>query len=105
MDFEDAEKLLKDNNYCAYGRHDLLFSLSCVFEEDDADIEIVFAVPADFLRNWLYEKTEKLWTFNRVQKWLQEEYTSEDSEEVLQKAALDDKIAFYNIDYKDVIPF
>lgn len=105
MDFEDAEKLLKDNNYCAYGRHDLLFSLSCLFEEDDADIEIVFAVPADFLQSWMMHETGKYWTFEEIQKWLQEKYISEDSEDILEKAALQNKVAFYDIDYRDVIPF
>ena len=105
MDFEDAEKLLKDNNYCAYGRHDLLFSLSCVFEEDDADIEIIFAVPADFLQSWIMHNTGKYWTFEEIQKWLQEKYTSEDSMDILKKAALQNKIAFYDIDYREVIPF
>lgn len=105
MDFEDAEKLLKDNNYCAYGRHDLLFSLSCVFEEDDADIEIIFAVPADFLQSWMMHNTGKYWTSEEIQKWLQEKYTSEDSMDILEKAALQNKVAFYNIDYREVIPF
>ena len=105
MDFEFAEKLLKENNYSAYGRHDLLFSMSCIFEEEDADIEVVFAVPATFLRDWLFDTTGIRWTFNRVQKWLQESYTSEDSEAVLVKAALENKIAFYFVDYREVIPF
>lgn len=105
MDFKDAEKLLKDNNYCAYGRHDLLFSLSCVFEEDDADIEITFAVPADFLQSWMMHNTGKYWAFEKIQKWLQEEYTSEDSMDILEKAALQNKVAFYNTDYREVIPF
>ena len=105
MDLEETESLLRNNNYCAYGRHDLLFSMSYVIEYEDGEAEVLFAVPAEFLRDWLSKKTGHMWTFARVQKWLQEEYTSEDSEEVLQKAALDDKIAFYNIDYRDVIPF
>ena len=105
MDFEDAEKLLKDNNYCAYSRHDLLFSLSCVFEEDDADIEVIFAVPADFLQSWMMHNTGKYWTFEEIQKWLQEKYTSEDSMDILEKAALQNKVAFYDTDYREVIPF
>ena len=105
MDFVDAEKLLKDNNYCAYGRHDLLLSLSCSFEEEDADIEVIFAVPADFLQSWMMHNTGKYWTFEEIQKWLQEKYTSEDSMDILEKAALQNKVAFYNTDYREVIPF
>lgn len=105
MDFEYTEKLLKNNSYSAYSRHDLLFSMSCIFEEDDADIEIIFAVPADFLQSWMMHETGKYWTFEELQKWLQGKYTSSDSEDILEKAALQNKVAFYDIDYREVIPF
>ena len=105
MDLEETESLLVNNNYCAYGRHDLLLSLSYIIEYEDGEAEVIFAVPAEFLRDLLFEQKGKLWTFERVRKWLQNEYTSYDAEDILKKAALQDKVAFYNIDYRDVIPF
>ena len=105
MDFEEAEKLLKDNYYSAYSNHDLLFSMSCIFEEEDADIEIVFAVPADFLQSWMMHERGKYWSFEDIQKWLQERYTSDDSSDILEKAALQNKVAFYFVDYREEIPF
>ena len=47
MNLQTAKGLLYDNPYTAYAKHDLLFSLSVIFEEDDCDTEIVFAVPAE----------------------------------------------------------
>ena len=105
MDAEYAQKLLKECNYQAYGRHDLLFSLSCIFEDDCGDTEVIFAIPADWLQTWMLRNTGKYWSFEEIQKWLQETYTSEDSEDILKKAALENRIAFYNVDYHDVIPF
>lgn len=106
MNLQTAKWLLNDNPYTAYAKHDLLFSLSVIFEEDDGDTEIVFAVPAEWLLNWLSERTdEKMTCLTDVQEWLCNEYTSEDSEQILEEAALNNKVAFYLIDERPVIPF
>jgi hypothetical protein len=105
MDLQTAKGLLYDNPYSAYSKHDLLFSLSVIIEDDDCDTEIVFAVPADWLQTWMLRNTGKYWTFEEIQKWLQEKYTSVDSEDILEKAALERKVAFYLIDERPVLPF
>ena len=105
MNLQTAKKLLNDNQYTAYSRHDLLFSMSVIFEDDDGETEIVFAVPADWLQTWMLRNTGKYWSFEEIQKWLQDEYTSEDSEDILEKAALEYKVAFYLIDERPFIPF
>lgn len=107
MDLQTAKKLLNDNPYTAYAKHDLLFSMSVIFEDDDGDTEIVFAVPADWLQTWLFNATGDAVcrSFADIRKWLQEEYTSEDSERILEEAALNNKVAFYFIDERPFIPF
>lgn len=106
MNLTTAKWLLYDNPYTAYAKHDLLFSLSVIFEEDDGDTEIVFAVPAEWLLSWLYKRTDKKkMCLTDVQEWLCNEYTSEDSEQILEEAALNNKVAFYLIDERPVIPF
>ena len=106
MNLQTAKKILNDNPYTAYAKHDLLFSMSVIFEDDDGDTEIVFAVPADWLLTWMYKNTnQKKITLAYVQEWLCNEYTSEDSEQILEEAALNNKVAFYFIDERPVIPF
>lgn len=75
-----------------YGSHEPLMNLSCVFENDTEQFEVTFAVP----QYWLLEQT-KLGTLEKLQHWLCNEYTSDDSREILDKAIEQNKIAFWKI--------
>ena len=86
------------SEYKDYARHDLLVSLACSYEtETGEDFTVYFAVPIDFLSLYLEEKEEIPVPNERIQEWLDNEYTSEDSEFILERAMLEHKVAFYSI--------
>ena len=112
--YSNIVSLLKESKYTEYGRHDLLISLSCIFENQKAledvdwesDFEITFAVPIYWLESYMIEKTGNYaWGYGNIQMWLQKKYTSEDSQTILEKAVLENKVAFYFIDEKPILPF
>ena len=75
-----------------YSAHELLVNLTCVIENDDEEIEVTFAVPL----NWTLEQTEfKNW--DELHHWLCNEYTSDDSKEIMDNAIQENKIAFWKI--------
>ena len=78
-----------------YSKHELLVNLTCVFESDDGETEVTFAVPV----YWILETLEEYpkWGWIDLQKWLDSEYTSEDSQYILEKAIQENKIAFWKI--------
>lgn len=75
-----------------YSAHEQLVHLTCVYENDDEEFEVTFAVPF----YWTLEQTG-FNTWGRLQHWLQNEYTSDDSHEILDQAILENKIAFWKI--------
>lgn len=75
-----------------YSAHEQLVHLTCVFENDVEEFEVTFAVPF----YWTMEQTG-FNTWERLQHWLQNEYTSDDSKEILDNAILENKIAFWKI--------
>lgn len=90
----ELNKLLLDaNKEFDYSAHEQLVHLTCVYENDDEDFEVTFAVPF----YWTLEQTG-FNTWGRLQHWLQNEYTSDDSHEILDQAILENKIAFWKID-------
>ena len=75
-----------------YSAHEQLIHLTCVIENDDEEFEVTFAVPF----YWTLEQTG-FNTWARLQHWLQHEYTSDDSKEIMDKAIQNNKIAFWKI--------
>jgi hypothetical protein len=61
--------------------------MTCVFEDDDGDSEIVFSVPVSYVKEYL--DTEDL---NEVYEFMENEYTSEDSQAILDKAWIDGEV-------------
>ena len=114
MDYNNIISLLKESRYTEYGKHKPLISLSCVYENQksleevgqESDFEITFAVPIDWLVALKNEESKDyIWGEGDVRGWLQEKYTSEDSQVILEKAVLENKVAFYFIDEKPILPF
>ena len=75
-----------------YGKHEFLVSLTCVFEDDEGDTEITFAVPVTWLIR-VMEFSDEMY----LHSWLMNEYTSDDSQYVLERAIQENKIAFWRI--------
>ena len=61
--------------------------MAVVFEDDDGDSELVFSVPVSYVKNYL--ETEDL---NKVYEFMENEYTSEDSRAILDKAWTDGEV-------------
>lgn len=61
--------------------------MTCVFEDDDGCSEIVFSVPISYVKKHL--GTEDL---NKVYEFMENEYTSEDSQAILEKAWIDGEV-------------
>ena len=110
MDYSNIVSMLKESRYTEYGRHDLLISMSCVYEYHESleevdletDFEIIFAVPIDWLVALKNEESKDyLWGQGDVRGWLQEKYTSEDSQAILEKAVLEHKVAFWKINQEE----
>lgn len=88
----DIRKLVNDNCYLYFGVHEDLKAL-CVNEEDfESDtrdyIEMTFVVP----KRWLNEICKKHFGIEDVDYWLQNEYTSDDSEAVFSLALSERKV-------------
>lgn len=86
------------SEYKDYARNDLLVSLACSYDtETGEDFTVYFAVPIDYLSLYLAEENKVPVSSARIQEWLDNEYTSEDSEFILERAMLEHKVAFYSI--------
>ena len=68
-----------------------LVQMVCVFEDETETTEVVFAVPI----NWLGQKLNMTW--RQLQDWLRNEYTSDDSQQVLERAVEENQLAFWKI--------
>lgn len=78
--------LVKENCYVRFGDHEDLKALCiCHFDEEDykADYEeMTYVVPS----NWLKQVAKELFDIDDVDIWLREEYTSDESEVVFERA-------------------
>ena len=78
--------LVKENCYVRFGDHEDLKALCiCPFDEEDykADYEeLAYVVPS----NWLKQTVKELFDVDDVVMWLKEEYTSDESELVFERA-------------------
>ena len=99
----DFELALEKVRYFDYGKHKPLVNLSCIVPAEteeidgkteilDEECEIIFAVPCDWLQK---EREEQTW--QAVKDWLDNEYTSEESQDVLESAIRANKVAFWKI--------
>ena len=64
----------------------LVCQLSCVFEDEDGDFEVMFKVPTKYAMKYFDM------TFEELENFLDNEYTSEDSEALLAQAHLDGQL-------------
>lgn len=78
-----------------YSNHRLLVNLTCVFEDDYGEIEVTFAVPTEWILQTLQQYPQ--WSWSDLHKWLENEYTSEDSQYILEKAVEENQLAFWII--------
>ena len=78
--------LAKENCYLRFGDHEDLKALCiCPFDEEEykADYEeLTYIVPS----NWLKQAVKELFDVDDVDIWLKEEYTSDESELVFERA-------------------
>ena len=78
-----------------YGKHELLINMTCVFESDVDETEVTFAVPSDFVLETI--KQYPSWSWSDLHKWLENEYTSQESQQILEEAILHHKLAFWKV--------
>ena len=98
MTYTEINEMMSEavKNYKDYGKHELLVNLSCVYENVSELVEVIFAVPIEWLRKYMTDNDpEKFWSIPMVNDWLDNKYTSEDSQQILEKAILENEIAFY----------
>ena len=98
MTREKVKDFIEGSTYSDYGKHEPLVNMSCVFEDDNGDTEVIFTVPIDWLCRYMTGLYGSPWEWPDVKKWLDTEYTSDDSRAVLDQAVLEDKVVFYSID-------
>lgn len=101
MTRKEITEWLETSKYEETASHEPLVAVVCVFENledrnDYVQIEVEFAVPIKWLVDYMNESSdEKGWTDETVLFWLRNEYTSEDSEPILESAVLENKVAFW----------
>ena len=88
----------KQNSYKDFSKHEQLVGLSCIFDCDDYETEVTFAVPVQWLLDYIKREWDENWDWEKLQNWLQKEYTSEESEGILKDAIEECKIAFWNLE-------
>ena len=78
-----------------HSKHEILVDLTCVYECDEGDTEVTFVVP--FV--WVLQKLEKFteWNWTELKDWLCNEYTSEDSQWLLEKAVEEKQLVSWRI--------
>lgn len=84
-------EMVHKNCYLDIGKHEDMKVLCCVpySEEEKADYyELKYVVPTD----WLIEKARDLFGVNGIQKWLEDEYISEESELIFVEALRERKV-------------
>ncbi len=82
----DIRQIVKDMCYSRFGDHEDLKALCvCPFDEEDYNgdyQEMTYVVPS----NWLKQTAKELFGVDDIDIWLREEYTSNESELVFEKA-------------------
>lgn len=97
---EDIRRVVKENCYLKYGEHEDLKSLCiCPFAEDetfyDNDyFEMIFVVPTNWLKKLVKEKFE----VKDLDYWLQNEYTTDESEVIFEEALNERQVVMVDFD-------
>lgn len=82
------------------GDHEPLVALALAADDGDYDVdwdEIVYTVPYKWLKDSMSKLFGGNWNMKRLRKWLQEEYDSEDSDRIFEKAHLERQLVTMNI--------
>lgn len=82
----DIRQMVKDMCYLRFGDHEDLKAL-CIYPFDEEDYsgdyqEMTYVVPS----NWLKQTAKELFGVEDIDLWLQEEYTSDESELIFERA-------------------
>ena len=79
-------------------RYTPLVQMVCVFEDDTETTEVIFAVPINWLVNYKTKiDKEIIWSWVAVKNWLENSYTSDDSQQILEEAVIENQLAFWKI--------
>lgn len=99
MTYAEINEMMSEavKNYKNYDKHELLVNLSCVYEDDSESAEVIFAVPEEWLLDYMTNLTKTMWSWLSIRGWLENESTSEDSQQILEKAILENEVAFFVI--------
>lgn len=96
----EYERLFKSGRK-TIGDHEPLVALSLGVDVGDYDAdweEIVYTVPYKWLKDSMPKIFGVNWGMNRLRKWLREEYVSEDSDRIFERAYLERQLVTMNID-------
>lgn len=94
------KSIVKDNCYLQFGNHEDLKALCvCPYAEDESFYkpdykELTFIVPL----NWLKETAKTLFDVDDLDYWLQNEYTTDESELILEKALNERQVVMVDFD-------
>ena len=97
---EDIRSVVKDNCYLKYGEHEDLKSLCiCPFAEDETFYkndyyEMIFVVPT----NWLKEVVGEMFEVKDLDYWLQNEYSTDESEIIFERALNERQVVMIDFD-------
>lgn len=71
--------------------HKPLVAIGCIaYKEDETEEDFIFTVPIEWLVNYMNKLSSKVeWDWSRVQDWLQNEYTYEDSKPIFEQAIIE----------------
>lgn len=89
---EDLEYELANGETYRFADHPNLKALEVIFEEEDECVTVDFCVPTE----WLL-KEAGFGSEESLDRWLQNEYTSEDSERILHQACWDRQLHIWRI--------
>lgn len=96
----DIRSIVKNNCYLEFGNHeDLRAMCICPFAEDDdfynSDYyELAFIVPT----KWLKETAKEMFEVKDLDDWLQNEYTTDESELIFEKALNERQVVMVDFD-------
>lgn len=91
--FESGGKTIDD--------HEPLVALALEADDGDYDVdwdEIVYTVPYKWLKDSMPKIFGVNWGMKRLREWLREEYDSEDSDRIFERAYLEKQLVTMNID-------
>ena len=94
------KNIVKNNCYLQFGNHEDLKALCiCPFAEDETFYkpdyyEMAFVVPL----NWLKEVAKEMFEIDDLDSWLQNEYTTDESELIFERALNERQVVMVDFD-------